>query len=266
MSQEPQIDLVELIERSHDEEGCRAYLEGLRWPNGVTCPRCGSDKISRIRTRSQLDCASCRYRFSVTAGTILHDTHLPLWKWFVAVYLIVESKKLISATQLKRTIGVSYKTAWYLHRRIRAALREVDIHLFLMGVIEPKDPSAGDEMEGKERRYRGSKTAADAPGYTDERGDYRRINDSDAEHEAVEHRDEGWVADDAHSNLIEAMWSLMKHSCLGGHDQIQAKHLNFCLDELRVGANDWENPYAFRDALWKLLVASTLPYWKLAGE
>jgi transposase-like protein len=223
-------------------------------------------KISRIRTRSQLDCASCRYRFSVTAGTILHDTHLPLWKWFVAVYLIVESNKLISATQLKRTIGVSYKTAWYLHRRIRAALREVDIRLFLMGVIEPNEPSAGDEMEGKERRYRGSKTVADTLIHTDERDDYRRISDRDAELEAVEHRDEGWVADDAHSNLIEDIWSLLKQSGLGGHDQIQAKHLDFYLDALKSRANDWENPYAFRDAMWKLLMASSLPYWKLAGE
>ena len=78
MSKEQEINLTKLIERSYSEERCRAYLEGLRWPEGVRCPRCGSDKISRIRTRDQLDCGSCRYRFSVTAGTIFHGSHLPL--------------------------------------------------------------------------------------------------------------------------------------------------------------------------------------------
>ena len=134
MAQKKEIALVKLIEPSSNEEQCRAYLEGLRWPEGVTCPRCGSEKISRIKTRGQLDCDSCRYRFSVTAGTIFHNTHLPLWKWLVTVYFIVGAKKTISADRLKDYIGVSYKTAWYLRRRIRTALAEVDAKLSLGGV------------------------------------------------------------------------------------------------------------------------------------
>ena len=86
------INLVELIDSFHSEERCRKYLEKLRWPDGKECPRCGGTTISRIWDRNQVDCDSCRYQFSVTAGTILHDSHLPLWKWFFAVYLIIESK------------------------------------------------------------------------------------------------------------------------------------------------------------------------------
>src|SRR3990172_2744140 len=117
-----QIDLPALIEQFGTEDRCRTYLEGLRWPDGVRCLRCDSPRISRIAKRGQFDCDACRYQFSVTAGTILHDSHLPLWKWFLAVYTMGESKKGISANQLKRMLGVSYKTAWYLSHRVRAAM------------------------------------------------------------------------------------------------------------------------------------------------
>jgi len=87
-------------------------------------PRCGASKASRIAKRHQYDCDSCRYQFSVTAGTIFHDSHLPLWKWLLAVYMIAEAKKGVSANQLKRTLKVSYKTSWYLCHRIREAMKD----------------------------------------------------------------------------------------------------------------------------------------------
>ena len=102
------MNLVRLIEKFGNEERCRDYLEQLRWPDGPVCPRCGPDTtISRLDERGQFDCDECRYRFSVTAGTIMQDTKLPLWKWFLAVYMIVEAKKGVSANQLKRTLAVS---------------------------------------------------------------------------------------------------------------------------------------------------------------
>ena len=114
-----EVNLINLIERYSDESKCRKYLEALKWQEGVKCPRCGSEKVSHIVKRDQYDCDECRYQFSVTAGSIFHDSHLPLWKWFLAVYLMTESKKGISANQLKRSLAVSYKTAWYLCHRIR---------------------------------------------------------------------------------------------------------------------------------------------------
>ncbi len=129
------MNLPDLIERFGDQDRCRAYLEELRWREGVRCPRCDSEKVSRIVKRNQFDCDSCRYQFSVTAGTLFHDSHLPLTKWFLAIYLIGESKKGISARQLQRMLSVSYKTAWCLAHRIRKAMGEDDQPL-LRGIVE----------------------------------------------------------------------------------------------------------------------------------
>lgn len=116
--------LEELVSRFDSEEKCRAYLEGLRWPHGVRCPRCDARRgISRIEARSQFECDACGYQFSVRAGTALHASHLPLWKWLLAVYVMCESPEGVSANQLRHLLGVSYKTAWYLCHRIRAAMK-----------------------------------------------------------------------------------------------------------------------------------------------
>jgi transposase-like protein len=122
----PALDLMTLFDAYDTDAECRAYLEDLRWPTGPVCPRCNGKSISRIKERRQFDCDSCRYQFSVTAGTLFHDSHLPLPKWFVAIFLICESKKGMSANQLKRVLKVSYKTAWYLCHRIRAAMTEAN--------------------------------------------------------------------------------------------------------------------------------------------
>src|SRR5687767_14512267 len=115
------VNLMSLIDRFASDEKCREYLEALRWPEGVACLRCGDMSVSEIGDRNQWECNSCRYQFSVTAGTIMHRSHLPLRKWFLAIYLMCESKKGMSANQLKRTLGLSYKTAWFLCHRIREA-------------------------------------------------------------------------------------------------------------------------------------------------
>src|ERR687886_316072 len=226
MLKEQEINLVELIDRFHSEDSCRARLEELRWPEGVECPRCDSKSIARMEDRHQYQCRSCRYQFSVTAGTIFHDTHLPLWKWFLAVYLIVESKKGISANQLKRTLNVSYKTAWYLCHRIREALKEVDAQL-LKGIIEADETFVGGKVEGMGRGHKDNKTvvvaaferggairlqvvrgrdretlqgfirentAGDAQAiYADVWPAYGGIADEDTEQEAVKHREKEFV-------------------------------------------------------------------------
>src|SRR5262245_28403806 len=94
------------------EGGVRAYFEALRWPAGVECPRCGSGRITVLAERRKYYCLACRYQFRVTAGTLLHDTHVPLWKWLVAVDLMMSSEAGYSAGRLSETIGGSYKTAW----------------------------------------------------------------------------------------------------------------------------------------------------------
>src|SRR5215204_564727 len=294
-----EINLVDLMDRFHGEEACRALMEELRWPDGIECLRCKSKNVSRVKNRRQLVCNSCHYHFSVTADTIFHDSHLPLHKWFLAVYLIVESKKGISANQLKRSLGVTYKTAWYLAHRIRDALKEVDAQL-LKGIVEVDETFVGGKMEGQGRGYKGNKTVVvgamqrggniclqvvrgtdretlhgfireNTAGnteaiYTDEWPAYRGIADEDTKHEAVKHRDKEWTRGDVHTNSIENVWSLLKRSIVGSYHQVSAKHLDAYLDELEFRFNNRENPFMFRDALCKLLVAETLPYEKLITD
>jgi transposase-like protein len=294
-----EMNLVKLVERFRGEDECRAYFEELRWPDGILCPRCGGKTISRIKERHQFDCDSCRYQFSVTAGTIFHDTHLPLWKWFAAVYLIVESKKGISANQLKRTLDTTYKTAWYLCHRIRAALNEVDAQL-LKGIVESDETFVGGKVEGEGRGYTGNKTivvgaiqrgsnivlqvvrgwdretlhgfirenvSGDVEAiYTDEWEAWKGIADGDTEHETVNHSEGEWVRGDVHTNSLENVWSLLKRSIIGAYHQVSTKHLDPYLDELEFRFNNRENPYMFRDAMLKLLLAEPLPYAKLIAD
>src|SRR5713101_4267517 len=144
------MNLPKLIEDFSSNDNCRKYLELLRWHDGAQCPRCKSGKVSPIKDRPQYDCDACHYQFSVTTGTILHDTHLPLWKWFATAYLMIEAKKGVSANQLKRTLSVSYKTAWYLCHRIRKAMEDVNAAP-LSGTVEVDETWIG----GRLRRGKG---------------------------------------------------------------------------------------------------------------
>jgi transposase-like protein len=146
------VNLCSLIEQfGGNEDKCREYLEVLRWGGEIECPRCGHEQVTKIANRAQYYCIACHYNFSVTAGTIFNDSHLDLWKWFLATYLLCESKKGMSANQIKRTVGVSYKTAWYLCHRIRAAMRDVCPDP-LTGTVEMDETWVG----GKEYNPRGA--------------------------------------------------------------------------------------------------------------
>src|SRR3989475_4368000 len=128
------INLAELTEQFGTDAKWRKALEQLRWKDGAECPRCKA-KATPVANRDTFDCDSCHYQFSVTAGTIFHDSHLSLWKWFITTALLCEAKKGMSACQIQRTVGMSYKTAWYLCHRIRAAMIEAHKPL-LDGKIE----------------------------------------------------------------------------------------------------------------------------------
>jgi transposase-like protein len=298
MTDTQSMNLMQLFEDFDTDKECRDFLEALRWPGGVKCPTCQSEKLSRIYERKQFDCDTCGYQFSATAGTIFHDSHLPLPKWFVAVYLMCESKKGISANQLKRTIKVSYKTAWYLCHRIRKAMDEakpkplagtveidesyiggkrrhvgsgyVDNKTMVLGAIQ-----RGGQVRLKvERRKKATKktlhrfvletTAGDTKRYmTDENPGYHGIADADTTHESVNHSMEEWVRGDVHTNNVEGVWSLFKRSIVGSYHQISAKHLQSYLDEFEWRFNGRQNPYLFRDTMLKLANAPKMEYREL---
>lgn len=111
----------------HDKEAAYAKLEQVLWPHGPVCPRCGSlDRITLVKGgRTGLyRCGPCKRQFTVTVGTVFESGHVPLNLWFQAVHLLCTSKKGFSAHQLHRTIGVTYKTAWFMEHRIRAAMAD----------------------------------------------------------------------------------------------------------------------------------------------
>src|SRR5271170_3303353 len=130
---------------------CRELLERLRWPEGVTCPRCKDSRVSRMKDYARFECVGCQYQFTVMSGTIFHDSHLPLPMWFLAVLLICEAKKGMSAMQLKRTLWGehrgSYKTAWYLCHRIRAAMASAEKDM-LYGTVEMDETYVGGKKKG----------------------------------------------------------------------------------------------------------------------
>ncbi len=292
------MDLGKLMDRFHSDERCRDLLGALRWPDGVRCPRCEHDKVWET-ARAQYECSRCSYRFSVLSGTIFHDTKLPLQKWFLAIAIMVEAKKGISASQLKRTLGVSYKTAWYLCHRIRAAMAQASFKL-LSGTVEVDETYVGGKVRGKGHGYKGNKRIVagavqrggdvvlqviDDNGrrtlhgfikdniipateriITDEWPAYKGIADHDTSHETVNHSQEEWVRGDTHTNTVESVWSLFKRSLIGSYHQLSGKHLQAYLDELEWRYNNRKNPYLFRDTLIRLLKSENLEYKELIAS
>lgn len=288
--------MMKLIDKFHSDEQCRDALEALRWPDGVTCPHCDCKSMSRLQTHHIFECNSCGYQFSTTVNTIFHDSHLPLPKWFMAIYLMVESKKGISANQMKRTLNVSYKTAWYLCHRIRNAMTERNPEP-LDGIVEVDETFVGGTTEGTGHGYKGNKAIAVgacerdgdvrlqridkrdketlhafiknhiAPDtkaiYTDEFPAYKGIADHDTKHECVNHSADEWVRGNISTNNIEGVFSLFKRSVMGSYHKVSKKHLDAYLDELEWRFNNRENPYLFRDTLIKLIRSESLPYEEL---
>lgn len=292
---------MKLMEEFGTDDKCREVLEELRWPDAVKCPRCESEKISRIEKRDQFDCDECRYQFSVTSGTIFHDTHLPLQKWFVAIYLTVESKKGISANQMKRVLGVSYKTAWYLCHRIRTAMTEMNPKP-LKGTVEVDEAFIGGKLTGiphgrgyylanksivagiierggdvrmsKIKKLDRKTLHAFIKGHihpktklivTDDNKSYGGIADHDTRHETVNHKIGEYVRGNIHTNTIENVWSLLKRSVAGSYHKLSEKHLDRYLDELEWRFNNRKNPYLFADTLKKLLGSGKLEYKELVA-
>ncbi|HEX4039005.1 MAG TPA: IS1595 family transposase [Acidobacteriaceae bacterium] len=157
------MNLIDVTKQFPTDDECLKYIEQMRWPDGVVwCPNCALDRISRITRHSKsknvrkgfFQCLNpeCKQQFSATSGTILNDSHLPLHKWFMALAIVVDAKKGISANQLKEHLGIgSYRTAWYMAHRIRKAMEDNSGDL-LTGHIEMDETYIG----GKTRR-RGKK-------------------------------------------------------------------------------------------------------------
>jgi len=154
--------LTELVRACADEGTAREFLESWRWPNGPVCPHCqnaGDKRISKLEPQSTSQngvrkgvyfCGACRRQFTVTVGTVLERSHVPISKWLMALFLLGSSKKSLSANQIHRMIGVTYKTAWFLCHRIRFAMTpRHGLEPKLKGTVEVDETFVGPRAKPK---------------------------------------------------------------------------------------------------------------------
>ena len=147
MSTEFPKNLVEFTQRFVTEEACASYLAAVRWPEGFVCPACGGHK-GWATSRKSYYCAGCRHQTTLTAGTILHQSHLPLRSWFWGMWLICTQKTGMSAKGLERELGLgSYKTAWLMLQKLRQAMVRMGRDT-LTGTVEVDETYVGGEEAG----------------------------------------------------------------------------------------------------------------------
>jgi transposase-like protein len=303
------------------EEQCLAFLEAIRWPEGLRCVECDHDQISkfiaqgrrRVNSKGQevrspdrhlYQCLRCAQQFSATTGTLFNDSHLPLQKWMQAVAIMCNAKKGVSARQLWRDLGVSYKTAWYLAHRIREAMMLGNFNDEKMtGTVEVDETYVGGKFDKRRKRERWDKEAVfgmieretgrvhakHLPGrshlnswqvgseidstvaqsaqiMTDESRLYKNLERRGFNHDIVIHSDKEWVRGDCHTQSIDSFWGLLKRGVIGTFHQISIKHLNRYITEFCFRWNNRENQELFGLTVACLVYGIPLPYAKLIAR
>jgi transposase-like protein len=264
---------MSLLSQKHlqDEAAAYKWVEAHLWPEGPVCTKCGSiERISRMEgkaTRFGLyKCYACRSQFRVTVGTIFEKSHVPLYKWLQAFYLLAGSKKGISSNQLHRTLGVTLKTAWFMSHRIREAMRQGSLAPPMGGggFVEADETFIGkkkgvpvgpsfhhkhavltlvDRNSGEARSYHLDRVDAfatvsivrqnvlrEATVVTDEASHYSSLSDGYG-HETVNHAREEWARGEIHTNTVEGYFSIFKRGMKGVYQHCSEKHLHRYLAE-----------------------------------
>jgi transposase-like protein len=295
------VNLVDINTLFSTEDKCRELLVRLRWPEGPRCLRCKAPVVELETEKQLFYCKDCDYQFSVTSGTVFNDSHLPLTKWFLTTHLLCESKKGMSACQVQRTVGMSYKTAWYLCHRIRHAMAQTDKPM-LHGIVEMDETYIGGKQFGHQGqkknkevvigiRQRGGALrffhASDAKSgtlakyiqenistdvevmVTDEWSAYPKAMISSGihgnRHRTVRHKDKIYVDGIAHTNTVESAFSLLKRGVVGTWHKISAKHLASYLEEMSFRFNRRKRPDLFLDTLRHMVTAPVLTFEKLTA-
>jgi transposase-like protein len=143
------MSLATFLQSYGSEEECHDALIAMRWRSGFVCPRCSGRSHSYCKPRRLFQCSACAHQASVKAGTIFHHTKVPLTRWFLAIYLLAQSKNDISAMELMRQLGVKYDTAWLMKQKIMAAMLETNAAEKLNGDVQVDDAYLGGVRSGK---------------------------------------------------------------------------------------------------------------------
>ncbi len=147
---QPGLSMMEFMDRYGSDDKCETALIQSRWPDGFACPLCAGAQNSSFRREGRLyfQCAGCRHQCSVISGTIFEATKLPLTRWFLAMHLLTQSKNNVSALELKRHLGVCYKTAWLIKHKLMEVMRVREAGRQLDGRVEIDDAYLGGERTG----------------------------------------------------------------------------------------------------------------------
>ena len=263
----------------HDEAKAVAHLEASRWPDGAFCPHCGSTRVRRMEGKTQAGmflCNDCRDKFTVRTGSVMERSHVPLHKWLLATHIMAASKKGMSASQMARMIGVTYKTAWFLCHRIREAM-DVDTGPLGggSGVVEADETYVGGkarnrahsrpapkkavvalvEREGNVRSFHVANVNANnvrallvtnvdrsAHLMTDESPVYTRVGKEFGAHYSVNHGAKQFtgLGGYKHSNTAENFFSIFKRGVIGTYHHMSEAHLGrYCREfDLRYNTRE----------------------------
>jgi transposase-like protein len=158
------LDHATLTKLFADEDSAREYIEQIRWPSGAYCPHCGSVRVYRITANAAskvrkglFKCGDCQQQFTVKVGTIFEDSKIPLNKWFHAIHLLCSSKRGVSAHQIHRTVGITYKSAWFMMHRVRYAMAEEPLASQLSGIVESDETFIGGKAKNMHKKERAKK-------------------------------------------------------------------------------------------------------------
>ena len=262
----------------HDKDKAREHLESIRWPDGPICPHCGvvgnaKEMQGKAHRPGLYKCRDCRKQFSVTVGTVFERSKVPLNKWLLATHLLTSSKKGISSHQIHRSLGVTYKTAWFMTHRIRCAMESTDTTPLGSGggIVEAdeayighkkgytkKQAGSGHKMKIFSLVERGGKVKSksipgnifdgiklgltnvspDAHLMTDQATMYRNVGKKFASHEAVNHSIKEWVRGNVHTNTVEGFFSIFKRGMKGVYQHCSEDHLQRYLAEFDFRYNN----------------------------
>ena len=304
------MNLIDVTKQFGTDEQCLAYLEAMRWPDGVRCPVCGAKEVSRVERKKAsknkrhtlYQCLepTCKTQFSATSGTIFHDSHVPLTKWFMALALILNAKKGMSAMQLQRDLGLgSYRTAWYLYHRIREAMQSGGG--LLTGTVEMDEVYLGGKQRGHKSKLKNKDCVL---GMKQRDGELRLVKIEDrsidsifdamkanvskdverimtddmhsysfkltmyhrAKHDKIKHSRKIYAVGDITTNRVESSFSLLRRAIIGSFHQLSIKHLQRYLNEFTYRYNRREIATLFEDTMRRLTGFGNLPYKKLTAD